>query len=352
MARRRTSQNTVIGLDIEPGYIAAADVAANGTLALSRGVVAPLELGIMREGEVTDPAALAEALRSMFAENDLDRRVRLGVANQRIAVRTLDLPLIEDPNQLDAAVRFQAQDTMPMPLDQAVLDYQPLGRSDTAQGPRTRVVVVAAQRDMIGRLLEATRGAGLRPVGIDLSAFAMIRALAGGVPDDGGAAYLNVGGLTNMAVAEGATCRFARVLRIGVETMAAQLAERRGLTLEHARQWLQHVGLSSPMDSIEGDPDIVTQARAVLGDSVRAIADDVRNSIDYYRSQDATVTVERVVLTGPGVAIAGFADQLSADLGLAVESATLGEARPGVLAGSDAGQFTVAAGLAIEEPLS
>ena len=74
-------------------------------------------------------------------------------------------------------MRFQAQDQIPMPLDQAVLDFQPLGIVETAEGPRQRVVLVAARRDMVERVLAAVRAAGLRPEGIDLSAFAMIRAL-------------------------------------------------------------------------------------------------------------------------------------------------------------------------------
>ena len=64
-----------------------------------------------------------------------------------------------------------------MPLEQAVLEHHSLGIVDTPDGPRTRVVLVAARRDMIDGLLAAIRSAGLRPEGIDLSAFAMIRAL-------------------------------------------------------------------------------------------------------------------------------------------------------------------------------
>ena len=64
--------------------------------------------------------------------------------------------------------------------------------------------------------------------------------------------------------------------------------------------------------------EIVAEARTVLSDGVRRIADDVRTSIDYYRAQEATVTVDRAVLTGPAEAIPGFTEQLAADLGIAV----------------------------------
>ena len=64
-----------------------------------------------------------------------------------------------------------------MPLNNAVLDFHPLGIIDTPAGPRQRVVLVAAQRDMVERLLAAVRRAGLTAEGVDLSAFALIRSL-------------------------------------------------------------------------------------------------------------------------------------------------------------------------------
>ena len=86
--------------------------------------------------------------------------MRVGVANQRTVLRTLELPPVTDRKELAAAVDFQAQDQVPMPLNNAVLDFHPLGIVDTPAGPRQRVVLVAAQRDMIERLLAAVRRRG------------------------------------------------------------------------------------------------------------------------------------------------------------------------------------------------
>src|ERR1700716_4607990 len=91
MASTRTRRN-VPGLDIEPSYIAAAQVRSNGRIEVESGATAPLAPGIMRDGEVTDVDALAEALKTFFRDHKLGKRVRLGVANPRIVVRTLDLP--------------------------------------------------------------------------------------------------------------------------------------------------------------------------------------------------------------------------------------------------------------------
>jgi type IV pilus assembly protein PilM len=338
---------TVVGLDIEPGYVAAVETRP-GQVTVERAASAQLPAGIVRDGEVVDVDTLASSLRDLFAAHKLGKRVRLGVANQRIVMRTLDLPPLKGAKEISSAIRFQAPDHIPMPLEQAVLEHHSLGIVDTPEGPRTRVVVVAARRDMIERLLDATRKAGLRPVGVDLSAFAMIRALYR--PELTGATlYTSVGGLTNLAVAIDQTCAFTRVAGQGIESIAGELAERRALTLEHAHGWLRHVGLLSAVDEVEGDADIVLEAREVLNDGVRRIADEVRNSLDFLAMTDASAVVERVVLTGPAVAIPGFPERLGEQVGLPLEVGVVQESQPGGFGGIDAGRLAVAAGLTVDE---
>jgi type IV pilus assembly protein PilM len=348
---KSTSRKSVIGLDIEPGYVTAAEVRVNAGITVAHAATASLHPGVVRDGEVMDAESLAETLKQLFREHKLDKRVRLGVASPRIVVRTLDLPPLKDPKELAAAVRFKAPEQVPMPLDQAVLDYQTLGEVETTEGLRTRVLVVAARRDMIDRLLTAVRRAGLRPLGIDLSAFAMIRALYDPSPEagDGVVLYIAAGGLTNLAVADGSRCLFTRVASSGVESMVTQLAERRELTVDHARQWLGHVGLTTPLDEIDGDPQIVSEARNVLGEGARKIADDIRNSLEFYAAQGDGRPVERAVITGPGASINGFVDELSRLLGLPVDSRGVAEARPGALGSLDGARLSVAAGLAVTE---
>jgi type IV pilus assembly protein PilM len=340
MARR---SKTIVGLDIEPGSIAAVQVATADGLAVERAAVADLDPHVVRDGEVADGEALTEALRALWSQNPwLDRKVRIGVANARIVVRVMDLPPLEDPKDLEAAVMFQARDELPMAIDQAVIDFQSLGLVETPQGMRARVVLVAARRDMIERLLDAARAAGLRPEGVDLSAFAMVRAL--GV-EDGPALYVSVGGLTNLAVAENGNCLFTRVSGGGLESMAIDLAERQGLTLDHARAWLRHVGLEQELDELEGDTAIIKDARSVLTDGARRVATDVRASLDFHHTQNVSgPVVERVLLTGPAVAVPGFADVLEREIGLPVESRVMPGAADGI-----AERLSIAAGLAVEE---
>ena len=344
MAQR---QKPLVGLDIDPVGISAAQVTvSDGRVSIALAAHTPLEPGVIRDGEIADVEALTEALKALYRDNkDLDKRVRVGVANQKIVVRTIELPPLDDRKELDAAVRFQAQDEIPMPLDQAVLDWQPLDVVDTENGPRQRILLVAARRDMIERIVDAVKGAGLRLEGVDLGAFAMIRALATGTQEysDEAVLYAEVGGLTNLAVARGSQCLFTRASGSGLEGLAVELAERRGLTLEHARGWLGHVGLDRPVQHIEGDREIVEDARLVLEEGVRRISAEIRQSLDFHHMQTVGGPgVARAVLTGGAISISGFAEAIGTELGLPMSRGSV----PGEPEGVTPGDMTIAAGLA------
>jgi type IV pilus assembly protein PilM len=352
---RKKKIPAVVGLDIEAGSIAATEVRINGTAQVTASAIAPLSPGTFHEGEVVDPDRLTAALKSLFAEHKLSKQVRLGVGNQRVVVRTVRLPVIENPKEMEAAVRFQAQEQIPMPLDQAVLEHQVVGGVPAGEGstPQVDVIVVAARRDMVSSFVEPIRRAGLQPVGIDLSAFGMIRALAevevgveNGERPSTAVLYCNLGDVTNLAVARGTSCLFTRVSHVGLDAIADGLATGRGLVPEHAAQWLTYVGLERPVEEIEGDPETVAAARQALEDGVTGLIDELRLSLDYYGAQESALPVERIVLCGPGSTIAGLPGHMEAGLGF-----QLGVSRPAALSGFDeisAARLTLPYGLALE----
>ncbi len=319
-----------------------------------------------------DPEALAEAIKELFTNQKFPRDVRIGIANQRVAVRTIALPRIEDRAELETAVRFAAQDHIPMPLDRAVLDWQviPTAAGQTSEG--IEVVAVAARREMLAALMDAVRRAGLRLVGIDHSAFALIRALAGAngavaavagakdfdplsstpetpAPADtvSGRLYCHLGDITNLAVARESYCVFSRVLGFGIEGIAQSLAAKGGLNLEHARQWLVHVGLEEPVEQLDGDPQTVASTRAALASGVATLVDELRRSLEYYAAQDDAVQVDDVVVAGPGTAIPGLVARLERELPVPLSAAV-----PAALsdaAGPAAARLTLSYGLGLDD---
>ena len=331
----------MVGLEIESGSIGVAEVPQQRRRLTSRRRHLTASPRGLPYGEVADPDSVTEALRELFATHKLSKRVRLGIANQRVVVRTLRLPAIEDPAELAAAVRFSAQEQIAMPLDQAVIDHRVVGGVPAVEGapPQVDVIVVAARRDMIAASLKPLRDAGLEPVGVDLAAFGMIRALGDLAapapatevdpqPMPTAVLYCSVGDMTNLAVAKGRSCLFTRVSPVGLEDIAGGLASVTGLSPEHAQMWLAHVGLAQPVEAIEGDPDTVGKTRAALETGASGLLDELRLSLDFYGAQEAAVPVERVVLCGPGSAIPGLAAHMEPVLGLPIVVARPRRCRP------------------------
>jgi type IV pilus assembly protein PilM len=342
-AAKANKPGSSVGLDIESGSIAATEVESNGSAAVARSAIAPLPPGVVTEGEVQDPAALSEALRSLFSENKLSKNVRLGLANQRVVVRTLRLPLIEKPDELETAIRFQAQEHIPMPLDQAVIDHQVVARETGAEGERQMdVVAVAARRDMVDSLLDAMRQAGLRPTGIDLSAFGMIRALD--APHQT-TLFCHFGDITNLAVAKGGQCLFTRIAPFGIENIAASVASQAEISADEARDWILDVGLDEPLAEFD-DAELAATARDALTTGASKLVDELRVSMDFYGAQEGASVIERVVICGPGSMIPGLPEHVQAGLGLGIES--MSPAALSHLDEEDAARLTVSYGLALE----
>jgi type IV pilus assembly protein PilM len=361
LGRKKDTGEAAVGLEIEAGSVAAVEMKTEGGLPrLVAAGVQPLAPDAFRDGEVAEPDAVAEALRALFGTHGMSKRVRLGIANQRLVVRTLRLPAIEDPAELDAAVRFSAQEEIAMPLDEAMIEHRVVGgAAGSEEGPaQIDVMVVAARKEMIQASLRPLRDAGLEPVGIDLSAFGMIRALgdiapvetvAGDATEPAGhtsTLYCNIGDTTNLAVARGRSCLFTRVSPVGLEDVIEGLASTTGLSPEHAGMWLNHVGLSTPLEQIEGDPATVERTRDALELGATSLVDELRLSLDFYAAQDAAVPVERIVLCGPGSAIPGLAEQLEPAVGLPIVPGV-----PHALTGYDAAtaaRLTLPFGIALD----
>jgi type IV pilus assembly protein PilM len=306
IALRKNTNRGTVGLDLDGGFLAAVQASNDG---VTRAASAELAPGVISDGEVTDVNALTESLREFFKVNNLPRRVRLGIANQQIVVRQLDIPKIDDEKERAAAVRFQAAEAIAMPLEEVVLDHQVIGEVQSPEGsPRLRVVVVAARETMISRIIDAVRNAGLRPEGIDLNAFALVRTLA--VPSDStetARVFCHLGGVTNLAIAIGTTCLFTRPL---------------------SAQW-------------DSEDDMVANA----------LAEEIRLSIDFYMAQPEARWVGEIVLSGPGSRREGLAEELSGLIEVPVTVAEpLGRLQAGRLpADEDATRHTIAAGLALGE---
>jgi type IV pilus assembly protein PilM len=320
-----------VGIDLEQSSIAGAQVKSSRQGRTLTGVaVRAVPEGLLFEGEVVDVDALAVELKTFWKETGFTgKRFSLGVANQKIVVRTMEFPQI-DAKELRAAIEFQAQESIPIPLADAILDFQVLSTMPGEDGGgRQKVLIVAAQRDMIGQFTDAAHKAGLTIDGIDLQAFALMRSLAPSVAfvDQGApgteqaTALVNISsGITNLVVSVNDMPQFTRVVNLGCEALIQALAANRGVSRDEADAFRLNIGLTgadAPFGDLEANT--VAEIHEVLDTACEAFADEIRRSIDYYHSQEHQGQIANLLLAGEGALTRNICSYLSQALHLNVQ---------------------------------
>jgi type IV pilus assembly protein PilM len=333
---------TVTGLEIGATKAIAAQARLQGGQIVAERVAGrQLPAGLMRDGLVTDPDRLAGELKSLFSEYKFSKRVRVGLATPRTVLRVIDLPPLDDKD-IRTALIMQAQERIPMPLDRAVMDFHKVGLVDTADGQRLRVIVVVTEREGVDLLLETLRRAGLKPEGIDLSVFSVIRSLNHHVDTaEGPVLYAQLGDLVNIAIAEAGVCRFTRQAPQGLAMVLGRLAENRGIPLEQAYALL-HSGDGDELVA-DGDisvADLLRRAALELGSELRAAA-------EFYSTQFGPDVVTTGVVAGALAPLPGFVEALSAASGLELTCGEVISGTPDALGDIDPRIAAVATGLAV-----
>lgn len=309
-----------IGLDIGSSAVRVAELERRPRAKprLVRFGERPLPLGAVVDGDVVEPEVVAQSLRQLWSDAGVKGRdVAVGLASQRVTVRQIELPELPD-NELDDALRLQAEDQLPMPVDQALLDYVVVGRSPAGEDERKlQLLLVAAEREMVERLLAAVTAAKLRPVLVDLDAFALLRSLAD-VPGRGGdtAMIVDVGAaVTKIAVHRGGEPLFVRMVRLGGGAATRQLQTVLELSWEEAEKAKLDAS-GAIADGAELDPD--DERARVLQASVQRVVTEVRHSLDFFRSQHDNVEVRHIVLSGGGSLAPTLPEALHAALELPI----------------------------------
>jgi type IV pilus assembly protein PilM len=316
----------LVGLKVGASQLAAARVSNNGVAELLQVAREPLNPGIVVGGELREPDALAEALREFFKKNRLPTKgVRLGIANNRIGVRTFEIDGIDDPKQLDNAIKFRAQETLPIPIEDAVLDYQILGEEAGENGQRIqKVLLVVAYRDLVDRYVDACRKAGITLAGIDLEAFALLRALQApqaGAGGDAQAALVAVAighERSTFAVSDGRICEFTRVLEWGGAALNIALAR----TLDAAPSEVEEIKRDLPLTT-ETVPEGLTaeraaQARDAMRRAIQVFARELVSSLQFYQNQPGSLGIGEIVLSGGTAHLIGLAEELERLIGVRV----------------------------------
>lgn len=303
--------STSIGLDIGSSAVRAAEIGIERSQRrLHRYAQIGLPPGAVTDGEVVNPIVVGEALRRLWAEGGFStNKVVLGVSGHRLIVRQADVPALNEED-LRSSLRFDAQELIPIPMDDASFDFQILDRGEgpNEDGRSTmRILIVAAHREMVNTHLAALKMAGLEAIAIDAAPLALLRVLPPTEPDGGVEAVVSIGAeLTTIAVRQAGMPRFIRSLAIGGGKLTAGVAE--SLHLELAVAETLKRGAVPP-----GAPQLA-QAQKAMARDLRDLGEDVRATIDFFVSQADGARIERLLVTGGASMTQGLVEELAGDM--------------------------------------
>lgn len=312
---------TIVGLDFGHGVIRAAEVQPErgrhpATLVRYHEVRVPYDS--IREGVVVDEDTVVGALESLRGAAGFGtKRVVLGIGSQQVLIRELLVPAMP-LHVLRETLPFRAAELLPLPADQAVLDYYPVEEVEDASGPMLRGLLVAATKESVVSNIRTVRRAGFKVADVDLIPFAVIRAQP--LADRGGVKlFVHVGATsTSVVVTAKGVPQFVRMLPNGGRDLTAALVDSLGLPMDRADEMKRRYGIRTD----PSDPQSQFVAR-VNAEGARDIVQAARSTVAFYENahQDEGSRVDGVVLSGGGAQLRGLAEEIGETTGLPIVSA-------------------------------
>lgn len=314
-----------VGLDIGTSSVRAAVVdTAKGKAVVRRYAEMPLPPGAVVAGEILDVDAVAETVAALWKRAKLPKkRVVVGSASQKLVVRQVDVPQMGE-SELMEALPFQVQDSIPIAVEDAMLDFIPLEEFSTPEGePMQSILAIAVHRDVVQALVAVTEAAKISLLAIDLQAFGLIRAVFGleHSVEDPYQAIVDIGGsVTQLIIAKGGTARFVRMLPTGGEQFTNALVEGLDLSFAEADVVKRRVGVAAGEPAIGEEPDDV--ARRLLTTQADRLIDEIRGSVNFFASQSSD-SIARVVVAGNAARLPHLANRLGQKLALPIVPAKI-----------------------------
>lgn len=318
---RAIVNSSTIGLDIGSSAVRAAEifVGKDGKKTLVRYSQVGLPHGWVVDGEINNVPGVAASIKRLWAEGGFTSTdIVLGISGPRVFIRQADVPAALNTQDLRSSLRFNAQEMIPIPMEDASFDFSLL--EPPAEKPRTgdstqRILLVAAHLDLLRDYLSVLKEAGLTATAMDASALALIRAVPVESPEgemSGVDVIVSIGAeLTTVAVRKAGVPMFIRSLTIGGSRLTETIADR--MHLEFA------VAERVKRGAIPADDPHLAQAHKAMSAEMRDLGEEVRATIDFFVAQSVGTEVSRLVITGGASQTAGLALAIATNLPVTVQ---------------------------------
>lgn len=297
--------STIVGVDFGANAVRGVEVRlGRNRSTVIRSAEEPIPAGAVRGGDVLERGNVAAALRRLWSRGRFGSKdVILGVGGPKVFARDISLP-DASAERVRESLPFLVQDQLPMPANEALLDFYSITRDPSPEGPVLNGLLVAAEREMVLQNVETVLSAGLRPVRVDLIPFALSRALA---PTGPATVLISVGAwTTHVVIVEGGIPLFVRMISFGGEDLTNGISSRLAIPASQAEGLKRQFGLVRGT-AREEHRSIVEAVYAASWDFISGI----RDTLDFYASGKRAVTPSRIVLSGGSSALPGLAPALT-----------------------------------------
>ena len=341
---------TVVGLDIGLSSIKVVSLSHDsGKFKLiSLGTVPVQAPGIISDSEPDLEAVALSIKKLMTAAQISQKEVVAALSESRVFTRVIDdLPYLSD-QELTSAIKYAAEEFIPMPLTDVNLNWQVLLRSDSKdKNTRTVVLVIASPKNVVGKYIKVLSFANLRPKALETEIIAVTRSLVGNNPFSPPSLIIQLGAsTTDYATVSKGMIWLTRSISTGGMALTRALAQSFNFELVQAEEYKRVYGLLE--DQLEGK--VYESLRPI----VDIIAQESKRMIQSFQTKYPQEGIKRVVLSGGGAKMPGLVIYLANALGMEVQEADpwyqiiKDKSLVSKLA-QDAPSYSVAVGLALRE---
>ncbi len=305
-----TTNEEYVGLDISSNAVRVVQVKriGGGNPALITYGQANFPAGLSLNDSVLDQDKVSALISGLFKELKITAtQVVAGIPSADAFAAVIQTPKL-NAAELAKAMKLQADQYIPMAIDQVKMDFQVVGEGKTAE--QMKVLLVAAPNAVVNKYLAIVEKAGLQLNALELNAIAQARSLM--PKTDVAAVIVNFGTLnTEINIVQQGAPQLVRSVSIGSVTLSRAVAQALGLDEVQADQFLNKFGLTQT--KLEG------QVAKSIKPSLDSLVTEINSSIKYFVGENPTVKIEKMIVSGPTVSLPELTTYLANATSLPVE---------------------------------
>jgi len=303
-------EKLAIGLDIGSHAVKVCQMARgeDGYHLLSLGS-AQLPEGAVEDGMLQNPEEVARIIAALY--NDLqikDKKVAISISGYSVIVKKINLAVMTEA-ELEAHIRAEAEQYIPFDIDDVYLDFQDL-KTNTEDADRTDVMLVAAKKEVVDGYLDMLRTAGLKPVIVDVDAFALENAYEANFSLDENAALIDIGASKmNINIISRGTSTLARDVVLGSSQLTEQIQTRFDITFDEA----EAIKLGR---STTGERQ--AELENIFTNTCTQWVMEIKRALDFFASNYPDEAIAKIILSGGGARIQGIDRFFAEECGIPV----------------------------------